>query len=123
MGGRGYEKARATVRAVGRSVIEHQSGYDVVLSPTLGMPPPPLGLLGPAASYEVYAKASIRASAFTLVYNFSGQPAMSVPLHWNDEGLPVGMMFAAGPGDEGTLYRLAGQLEEAQPWWDRRPPI
>jgi Asp-tRNA(Asn)/Glu-tRNA(Gln) amidotransferase A subunit family amidase len=118
-----YEKLRMAVRAVGRRVVQHQSGYDVVLSPTLGMVPPPLGLLGPDASMGVYGQASIRCSVFTIVYNFSGQPAMSVPLHWNDDGLPVGMMFAAAPGGESTLYRLAGQLEEAQPWWGRVPPL
>ena len=103
--------------------VQHQSGYDIVLSPTLGMVPPPLGLLGPDASMEVYGEASIRCSVFTVVHNLSGQPAMSIPLHWNDDGLPVGMMFAAAPGDESTLFRLAGQLEEAQPWSGRVPPL
>ena len=56
------------------------------------------------------------------MYNVTGQPGMSVPLHWNREGLPIGMHFGARFGDEATLYRLAGQLERAQPWFDCAPP-
>ena len=58
---------------------------------------------------------------FTPLFNATGQPAMSVPLHWNAAGLPIGMQFAARLGDDATLFRLGGQLERAQPWFDRRP--
>jgi Asp-tRNA(Asn)/Glu-tRNA(Gln) amidotransferase A subunit family amidase len=60
--------------------------------------------------------------AFTAVFNSAGNPAMSVPLHWSKEGLPVGVQFAAPFGDEPTLFRLASQLEAAQPWAERRAP-
>jgi hypothetical protein len=59
----------------------------------------------------------------TAMFNMSGQPAMSVPLAWNAAGLPLGMMFSAKFGDEGTLFRLAGQLEQARPWKDKLPPV
>ena len=59
---------------------------------------------------------------FTPLFNVTGQPAMSVPLHWNGAGLPVGMQFVARLGDDATLIRLAAQLERAQPWFERRPP-
>ena len=63
-------------------------------------------------------------TAFTTLYNVTGQPAMSVPLPFtNDDGLPIGVMFAAPFGDEATLYRLAGQLERAQPWFHRIPQL
>jgi amidase/6-aminohexanoate-cyclic-dimer hydrolase len=59
----------------------------------------------------------------TAMFNVSGQPAMSVPLAWNAAGLPLGMMFAARFGDDATLFRLAGQLEQERRWKDRKPPV
>ena len=59
---------------------------------------------------------------WTPVFNVTGQPAMSVPLHWNEAGLPIGMHFVGHWGDEATLFRLAGQLEKAKPWADKIPP-
>ena len=60
---------------------------------------------------------------FTPLQNATGQPAMSVPLYWNDAGLPIGVHFSARFGDEATLFRLAAQLEEARPWANKRPPV
>ena len=61
--------------------------------------------------------------AFTRTQNITGEPAASVPLFWNEQGVPIGVQIAARFGDEATLFRLAAQLEEARPWSDRRPPL
>jgi amidase len=60
---------------------------------------------------------------FTQVANVTGQPAMSVPLHWSPSGLPIGSHFMAAAGGDGLLFNLAAQLERAAPWHDRRPPL
>ena len=60
---------------------------------------------------------------FTALANVTGQPCMSLPLDWNEDGLPIGSMLTGRLGDEATLFRLAGQLEQAHPWSARRPPI
>ena len=66
---------------------------------------------------------AIPAGAFTAIFNSTGQPAISLPLHWNDEGLPIGIQLAAPFGREDLLIQVAAQLERAQPWADRRPPV
>jgi amidase len=60
---------------------------------------------------------------FTMLLNGPGLPSMSVPLFWNGDGLPIGVMLSARFGDDATLFRLAGQLERARPWQKRRPPL
>ena len=73
----------------------------------------------PRTNAEVFAQVS----PFASVYNQTGQPAMSVPLHWSSDGLPIGVMFAARLGEEGLLLSLAAQLEQANPWFHRRPAL
>jgi amidase len=68
------------------------------------------------------AKKAFDFSPYTPLFNVTGQPAMSVPVHWNREGIPIGMQFVGRFGNEATLFQLAGQLERAQPWFDRLPP-
>jgi amidase len=114
--------ARNTVHQIGRKVALFMEDYDLVLTPTLAEPPARIGELSLARDRAGYERAAISVSAFTMLYNATGQPAMSVPLHWNKAGLPIGVMFAGRFGDESTLFRLAGQLELAQPWFDKLPP-
>jgi amidase len=94
-------------------------GWDLLLTPTLGAPPPRLGeLSGPEGSARTGSLVP-----FTTHFNVSGQPAISLPLHENDDGLPIGVQLAAAYGREDVLLRVAAQLEAAQPWADRRPPV
>ena len=119
--------------------------YDLMLTPTLATPPPVLGAIKPrgleAFGQEVLLRlhlgvllripgvidASVRRVfsfiPFSPLANVTGLPAMSVPLAWNAQGLPIGSQLVARFGDEATLFRVAAQLEEARPWKDRRPPI
>src|SRR5215831_5495183 len=107
---------------VSRQVARFFRGYDVWLSPTLAEPPLPLGSFDPTPANPI--QGIFRAAQFvplTPIFNVTGQPAMSVPLSWNHDNVPIGVQFAARFGDEATLFRLAAQLEQACPWADRWP--
>ena len=118
-----YVKAVQAVHQIGRDMsILHQT-YDVLLSPTLANPPLDLGKLALTRMDKGYEMDVVSYSAFTMLFNATGAPAMSVPLYWNAAGLPIGTMFAADFGNEALLYSLAGQLEQAQPWFDRVPLV
>ncbi len=117
--------------------------YDVLLTPTLALPPVEVGSMKPAGltlnamkllgrlnaggilksltDIDELAGEVFRFIPFTPPFNFTGQPAMSVPLYWNRQGLPIGVQFVGRYGDEATLFRLAGQLERARPWAHRKP--
>ncbi|HEY8479192.1 MAG TPA: amidase [Spirillospora sp.] len=115
-------QAHAALQNALRAAFPVMDQYDVILNPTLAQPPVPIGYfheLEPAENFERQAKFT----PFTAVYNISGQPAVNVPLHMNDDGLPIGVMLAGRLGGEGTLISLSAQLEEARPWADRKPPI
>jgi amidase/6-aminohexanoate-cyclic-dimer hydrolase len=119
-----YARAVRTIHAIGRAVEAFLSRYDVLLTPTMATPPLPIGALAlsnPPSGEFIGNLAAC--TGFTQLFNAAGQPAMSVPLGWNATGLPIGSQFAAKFGDEATLYRLAGQLEQARPWRDRRPTL
>jgi amidase len=119
-----YAAAMRVVHAVGRVVARFMQRYDIILSPTMCAPPWPLGVLDmmtPDAG--AYVNAVFSSIGFTSLLNSSGNPAMSVPLGWSSSGLPLGVQFAARFGEEGTLFRLAAQLEAARPWAGRRPPL
>ena len=122
--GAAYLMALQWLQGASREVGRFMLDYDLWLTPTLGEPPVPLGSFD--ATPENPMAGMIRAAQFvpfTPICNITGQPAMSVPLFWNDEGLPVGSHFVGRFGDEGTLFRLAAQLEAARPWANRRPPV
>jgi amidase len=139
--------ARRQLERIARAVGRWYDGYeiDALLTPTLTTPPFVIGALQPPA-HELAAmkvlgrlhaggvmkmagaleKAAARVFEWIAcppVFNVTGQPAMSVPLAWNGAGLPIGMHFAARFGDEATLFRLAGQLEQARPWFGKRPRV
>jgi amidase len=113
--------AQAYMQFVTRPAIAALSAYDAVLTPTLARPPVPVGYFDEVDPAENFERQK-RFTPWTAIYNVSGLPAVSVPLHWNDEGLPIGVMLAGRMGDEGTLISLSAQLEEARPWKDRHPP-
>ncbi len=116
-------RADQACMAAAQSIGEFMAGYDLILSPTLAEPPVALGTLSLDVTPQENAAAIGRFSPFTAIHNQTGQPAMSVPLHWNAEGLPIGVMFAGRLGAEQDLLALAARLEEAKPWFDRRPPL
>jgi amidase len=113
--------AQAYLQAVTRTALQALSAYDAVLSPTLASPPVPVGYfdaVGPPENFERQK----RFTPFCALYNVSGQPAVTLPLYWNGDGLPIGVMLAGRMGDEATLISLSAQVEAARPWKDRHPP-
>ncbi len=97
--------------------------FDVVLTPTLGRLPPPLGYLSPLLEPARLLERTREVLAYTPIHNVVGAPAMSVPLFWSDTGLPIGTHFAAAPGQDAMLLALAYELEEARPWRHHWPPF
>ncbi len=139
-----YASAARYLQSAAREVARFFEGYDLLLTPTLSQPPVPVGSLQPSASEKMLinligsfdggnvlkmmgiikplAAQTFEFTPWTPVFNVTGQPAMSVPLHWSASGLPVGMHFVGKFGGEATLLRLAGQLEQAKPWSEKVPP-
>lgn len=112
------------LRVLNRQLMQLFEEFDVFLSPVMGTPPPRIGHIDPVRlEPREVAKRQAKVFPFTPPFNFTGQPAMSVPLAESGAGLPVGMQFAGRYGDEGTLFRLAAQLEQARPWIGRRPRV
>jgi len=94
--------------------------FDVLVSPVIAVPPPPIGWL---SDPELGTERLTSILQFTAQFNVSGQPAMSLPLHWSSDDLPIGVQFVGPIDDEALLLRLASQLEAAAPWADRVPPL
>lgn len=98
--------------------------FDLLVTPTLPVPPPPIGSFDSPPDNPLHGVLFAAALvAFVVPFNISGQPAISLPLHWTDNNLPIGVQIVAAQGREDLLVKVAAQLEEARPWADKRPPI
>lgn len=117
-----YALAINRFHSIARLMETYLSDYDVILTPTLTQPPVKLGAISMNDDFRSFRKKAGRYTTFLAVVNASGQPAASVPLHWNENNLPVGVQLVGRFGMEATLLRLSAQLESVAPWWDRRPP-
>ncbi|HEY1836686.1 MAG TPA: amidase [Rhizomicrobium sp.] len=118
-----YQRALQQLHTMARRTAPFFEKYDVMLLSTLGRLPLPVGLL--KNGDEDLAELTTRFYDYgpnTQLFNVTGQPAMSVPLAWSADNIPIGIQFAGRVGEETTLFRLAGQLEREKPWADRRPP-
>jgi amidase len=111
--------------AAARSIAPFFEKYDAWLTPTLARPPEMLDVLNRSqgGSAEAWWRFDCEFNAFNPMANITGQPAMSLPLHWTAAGLPVGSLITGRYGGEAALFRLASQLEQARPWADRVPPV
>jgi amidase/6-aminohexanoate-cyclic-dimer hydrolase len=119
-----YARAVVAVHRTGRQLAALFQAYDLLLTPTLPKPPQPIGVFNMMVSdLDTYAREVAHMTSFTAIVNLAGNPAASLPLHWTPEGLPVGVQLIARYGDEATLLRTSAQLEQARPWFDRRPPV
>jgi amidase len=109
------------LRLFSRRFLADTAGYDVLLAPVVTMTPRPLGWFDADGDGAEDFERNKRYSAFTALFNVTGQPAVSVPLYWTADGLPIGAMLVGRPTDEATLLALSAQLEEARPWARRHP--
>jgi amidase len=137
-------EARRYLQAAALPILAFFEDYDVMLTPVLASPPVEIGSLLPNQAEMAFVRILSRFDAgwvlkalgllkplsretfsftpWTPIFNVTGQPAMSVPLHWTEGGLPVGMQFVGRFGDEETLFSLAGELEAARQWAEKIPP-
>jgi amidase len=120
--GADYAEAIQINQRAGRLLGDFHKRFDVVLAPTLASEPVPVGHIGDAPAEE-YANRLFAFMGDTGLYNQTGQPSVSLPLHLSSNQLPVGMMFTAAYGNDGLLLQLSGQLEQTDRWQQCRPPI
>jgi Asp-tRNA(Asn)/Glu-tRNA(Gln) amidotransferase A subunit family amidase len=122
--GADYVRATQTAHRLGRQMAAFHATYDVLLTPGLATLPPPLGWIDMMMDdVDEYWRRVFTFSPFTVWFNITGQPAIMLPLGQSASGLPLAIQLAGRYGDEATLFRLAGQLEAARPWIDRKPPL
>jgi amidase len=119
-----YLLAVGTLQTLSRRMAAFFEKYDVWLAPALGLRPLRVGAIDFTSPTATILNDTIARFAYiNPLYNVSGQPAISLPLYWTGDGLPIGALFGARFGDEATLFRLAGELEGARPWASRKPPL
>lgn len=119
-----YGRAIMTMHNHGRTMARFYENYDVIMSPTLARPAIKLGLMRmDRENLEEFDKAEMSFCPFSFAQNMSGEPSISLPLHWTPDNLPVGVMLSAPFGDEATLFKVAGQLERAKPWIEKYKDI
>jgi amidase len=118
----GYLLAVSTLQRAARALAAFQQDYDVLLGPVTSRPAPALGTFSVGTPEQQIMRA-VEFCHETPLANLTGQPAMSVPLHWTDAGVPVGVHATGRFGDEATLFALAAQLEQARPWAHRLPDL
>lgn len=123
LGADDYLLALQDVQRQVRNLTAFYDDHDIWLTTTLGQPPVPLGTLVYRDDPFELRRRMARFSPYTYLANATGQPAISLPLAWSEEGLPLGLHFTARQGEEATLIRIASQLETAKPWADRKPPV
>lgn len=127
LSGADYLAAVGRIHDYGRAMADFMADWDILLSPTLAEPPARVGRFSHATEdylgFRTGPEGVFAYSPFCAAFNASGQPAASVPLHWTPEGLPVGVHLAARFGEDETLIALCRSLEEARPWFSRRPPL
>ena len=117
------EDARSAFSRASRSMATFLQSYDVIMTPTLALPPVQHGKITMTGTAQAVLDGILEFMPCTQMANWTGQPAMSVPLYRSKSGLPIGTQFMGRFGDESTLFRLAGQLEQHSPWADRHPSL
>jgi amidase len=118
-----YVRAVARLQAIARRTVAFWEEIDVVVTPTLAMPPVAIGWQESVSGAIEQLLRNTEFTPFTAIANLTGLPAMSLPLHWSEDGLPIGVHAIGPPAGEVVLLRLAAQLETARPWAERRPPL
>jgi len=122
LGATAYLHSRAWLGMWARRMADWWNDHDLLVTPTVGAPPPELGWFTAAGPAEEGARIA-SFIPYTAQFNMTGQPAISLPLHWTPAGLPVGVQLVAPYGREDMLIQVASQLEQAAPWGERHPPV
>lgn len=118
-----YARAVASLQLLARRIVGFWSETDIVLTPTLALPPVPIGWQNEVDDPIEQLLRNTEFTPFTAVANLTGQPAMSLPLHWSQAGVPIGVQAIGPPAGDALLLSLAAEIEAARPWADRRPPV